>query len=74
MQEKGEDEKKRGTGTGGKGQEDEDEEEEEACLNNGSHKALTGKKTRGHHAALKNSDHKFSLSLKEQCYILLVMI
>lgn len=51
MQEEGEDEKKRGKGTGGEGEEE--EEEEEARLDNGSNKALTEKKTRGHHAAPK---------------------
>lgn len=35
------------------GGEGEEEEEEEACLDNGSNKALTEKKTRGHHAAPK---------------------
>lgn len=41
---------------GGEGEEEADEEEEEeekARLDNGSNKALTEKKTRGHHAAPK---------------------
>lgn len=60
MQEEGEDEKKRGNGTGGDGagkeageEEEQEEEEEEAHLDNGSNKALTEEKTRGHHAAPK---------------------
>lgn len=49
---------------GGEGREEEEEQEaEEAYLNNGSNKALTEKKTRGHHAAPKAVIIKFPCTI-----------